>query len=793
MKRALLGALLIGACAGHAVAQTPTSITQRTAGLSRAEGFIPFYWDAARGRLLLEISRFDHDVLYFISTSASPGSVELGMDRGVDAQKVVHFQRVGPRVLVVEQNLAYRAPNGSPALKANVADSFATSVLASLPIEAEECGRLLVDATTLIVRDATGIEAGLRRREQGTFRLDQGRSSIYPLRTKAFPKNTEVEAILTYAGDNPGVLVQQVTPEPTALTVRVHHSFVEAPTGYTPRVADPRVGNTTLRFSDLSAPFQSGTEVRWIRRWRLEKKDPAAALSEPVQQIVFYVDPAIPEPIRTAMKAGFERWNKAFEAAGFKNAVKAADPTPDMDPMDIRHSWLLWINRDERGFSSGGTYGDPRTGEILGAKVRMDSARIRTIANYWESYDAGEASQDVVLARQALLTLHETGHSLGFQHNWNSSMNDRASVMEYPTPRVKVTTAGALDLTDAYRADTGEYDALMVRYGYSVFAAGKEKEGLDKVVRDMRAAGLLFTTSTDPRWNWYDDLASPDAYLRETMAARKIMLNRYGPALLRHDDLVSDLRDMRLWMAYLHHRWAIDAALKHIGGQYQNIVFPGDTMRPIAPVPATLQRTLLAQLVDAIQPANLALPDALLDNLPAAPGGRDLEDLANDYVFDHLHAARILAASVLEPLFAPDRAARLVALADRSEGALTLPEVIKAVAQAAWDAPRDKRPRDRSLRRVTQRVALDALMILGAHPQTTPEARAVAMEEIVRLGRALAPRTDEDPVTEAHFRQAQRDIARYLENPSSVAPRSAMPAWGGRPRSRFPLPPGPPL
>ena len=215
----------------------------------------------------------------------------------------------------------------------------------------------------------------------------------------------------------------------------------------------------------MSAPFNADTEVQWIRRWRLEKKDPGAALSEPKQQIVFYVDPAIPEPIRSAMKAGFERWNTAFEAAGFKNAVRAADPTPDMDPMDIRHSWLLWINRDERGFSSGGGYSDPRTGEILGAKVRMDSARIRTIDNYWSTYLAADdtglvlqspldemlggnaesrqrrpalPAQDIVLTRQMLLTLHETGHSFGFQHNWNSSMNGRASVMEYPTPRVKV-------------------------------------------------------------------------------------------------------------------------------------------------------------------------------------------------------------------------------------------------------------------------------------------------------------------------------------------------------------------
>jgi hypothetical protein len=821
--RLLLSCVLALAAAVDVEAQLPT-IAARTTGLQRTDGFIPFYWDDARGRLLLELSAFDRDVLYFVSTAASPGSVELGMDRGVDGQKVVHFRRVGQRVLVVEQNLRYRALGGPEALKRNVADSFATSVLASLPVEADEGGRALVDATSLLIRDANGIEAGLRRRDQGTFRLDAARSAIYMPRTKAFPKNTEVEALLTFASDSPGSLVQNVTPEPTALTMRVHHSFVEAPVGYTPRVADPRIGNTTLRFSDLSAPFSDTTEVRWIRRWRLEKKDPSAAMSEPKQPIVFYLDLAIPEPIRTAMKTGVERWSQAFEPAGYKNAVRAADPTPDMDPMDIRHSWLLWIDRDERGFSSGGGYIDPRTGEILGAKVRMDSARIRTVGNYFETYVPGDdncalvlppfedllaafqragatgaprtgarALQDLVVVRQTLLTLHETGHSLGFQHNWNSSMNGRASVMEYPTPRVKVGPGGTLDLSDAYRAEPGPYDVFTVRYAYTDFPAGREKAGLDAIVKEMRAAGLLFTASSDPRWNWYDDLESPDLYLRETIAARKVMLDRYGPALLEPGNLLSDLRDMRLWMAYLHHRWAIEAGLKHVGGQYQNIVVKGDTLKPIEPVPHALQRGVLALLMDVIQPASLAIPDRLLDVLPAAPDGRDLEDIADDYVFDHLRAARILAASVLEPLFAPDRAARLIALADRQPGALSLSEVIKSVTATTWDAPRDTEPRMRSLRRVTQRVALDSLMVLGAHSQATPDVRALVMEELARLGKVLPQRHDDDAVTEAHLRQAERDIARFLENPSAVAPRSVMPAWGARPRSRYPLPPGPPL
>ena len=149
------------------------------------------------------------------------------------------------------------------------------------------------------------------------------------------------------------------------------------------------------------------TEVQWITRWRLEKRDPAAAMSEPKVPIVFYLDPGIPEPTRTAMRDGALWWNKAFEAAGFRNAVQVKDPTPEMDPMDIRYAWILWINRDERGFSSGGTFRDPRTGEILGSKTRMDSHRIRTIGNYWESYTPTTGGGDDAACSSATPTLLE--------------------------------------------------------------------------------------------------------------------------------------------------------------------------------------------------------------------------------------------------------------------------------------------------------------------------------------------------------------------------------------------------
>lgn len=806
----------------HPVFAQTATIASRTQGISRAEGFIPLYWDASRGRVLLEIPVFDSDVLYFVSAASGAGSVELPFDRGILGTEVIHFQRTGPRVLVVAQNQRYRVVGGTPAQAANVRDSFASSVLAALPVEGEEGGRVLVDATPLFMRDAADVEGRLRRVNQGTFRFDAGRSGFHAPRIKSFPQNTEVETVVTFAAENPGLLVNNVTPDGRSFTLRIHHSFLKAPEGYVPRVADPRIGVSAITFRDFAKPFDQDTEVQWVTRWRLEKKDPGAAASEPTVPIVFYLDAGIPEPTRSAMREGALWWNKAFEAAGFRNAVHVRDPTPDMDPMDIRYSWILWINRDERGFSSGGTFRDPRTGEILGSKTRMDSHRIRTIGNYWESYsptsgaaaddalvlaDAGmlaalaaeqpvpaisPAERELVMMRQTLLTAHELGHVMGFQHNFSASLDDFASVMEYPTPRVKVTPDGRLDLGEAFQRAIGPYDEMTARYAYTEFPAGKEREGLEAVIRDMRAKGLHYVPDTDPRWSWYDDRATPSEYLRETMAARRIMIANYGANVLRPGEPLGALRDMRLWMTYLHHRWAIESGLRYVGGMFHEYAVKGDAGAATEIVPAATQREVLGLLLQALDPAALELPERLLVQLPPHPNN-NLEDLSGDYAFDHLRAARIVSAMVLGDLLEPARAARLVAFADRQPNALTLPEVLQAVLGATWNAPPPASGMHRSLRRVTERATLDALMILGGHADVTPEARAVVLQEVERLGQQLSSRKDDDAVTEAHVRQSERDIARYLQNPSANAPKFVAPGWGQRPRSRYPLNPGPPL
>ena len=782
--------------------------------MERRDGFIPLLWDAAQGKLYFELTQFDKDVLYYTEIAKGSGSGSVGFEwAGGGEGGVIQFQHVGPKVLVVLKNTRFRAGNGGPGLDQGVDESFPDSVIASLPVFKTEGEKVIVDATPLVVRDATGFGSGGGGRggRGGTlpggvielaagvsWQFDPARSAIYLPRTKAFPKNSEVEVTVTYQAITGGA---RTTPESRVLSGRLHYSFVEPPTGHTPRQADIRIGVGSVRFADYSRPPAVGTQVEWIRRHRLEKKTPGAALSEPKRPIVYYLDPAIPEPTRSAMKDGFLWWNKAFEAAGFKNALEIRDMPPGMDPMDVRYNQIYWVNRDERGYSTGGGLTDPRTGEILAARVRLESDRVRTVSKYWQSYmpgtsDSGAQSdpdppgatysspdteRQLVLLRQALLTAHEVGHSLGFDHNWNSSMNDRASVMEYPSPRIKLVN-GKIDLTDAYQKQIGAYDTVMVRYAYTEFPKEREATGLEAIIQDMRKQGLLFTPSTDPRWNRYDDLADPADYLRETIAQRKVLMDRYGPAVLKPGEPYGNLRGIRLWMVYLHHRWAIDTAARYIGGMYHNFAVKGDSIPPTEIVPAAKQRELLGLLLDTLDPAELAIPERILSSLTVSSdftsrrgGGPDLEnfEMPTGYAFDQLSAAATIAGLVMDQLFEPEKAARLISFADRQQGALTLPELIDAASKKVWDAPAQGAAK--SLQRQTQRVFVDSLMILGANPNSTPDVKAVVMAEIGALRAKVAERKDPDPVTEAHLRQVERDLGRFLQNPSSAPKRSSPP------------------
>ncbi|RMF67057.1 MAG: DUF5117 domain-containing protein, partial [Calditrichaeota bacterium] len=320
--------------------ETLPTIAKKTEGMKKLDGFLPLYWEEKTGKMWLEIGRWDREVLYLHSLPAGVGSNDIGLDRGqLGRSRVVKFHRVGPRVLLIQPNYRYRATTDNPAERRAVEEAFAESILWGFQVAAEEEGRVLVDASNFFLRDVHGVVQTLKNTGQGAYRLEASRSAFYLPRTKNFPQNTEVEVTLTFVGDSPGRYLRQVVPTPEAVTVREHHSFVQLPDdGYRPRRADPRAGFFGISYKDYSTPISQPIEQRFIARHRLRKKNPAAAVSEAVAPIVYYVDPGAPEPIRSALMEGAGWWNQAFEAAGYKDAFQVKLLPEDADPMDVRYN-----------------------------------------------------------------------------------------------------------------------------------------------------------------------------------------------------------------------------------------------------------------------------------------------------------------------------------------------------------------------------------------------------------------------------------------------------------------------
>ncbi len=475
-------------------APTPTpTIATRTAAMRKMPGYFPLYWDEKTGKMWLEIDKFDTEFLYVDSLPAGMGSNDIGLDRGqIGDSRVVKFQRSGPKILMVEPNYRFRAIGGSADEKRAVEESFAQSVLWGFDVQAEEGGRVLVDATAFYMRDAHDVPRSIQRAQPvggapqlasggPPFHLDPTRSAFYLEQTKNFPKNTEVETTLTFTGDNPNSFVREVTPTPESVTVREHHSFIELPgPGFQPRAFDPRAGYFGTSFVDYSKPLTEQIGQRLINRHRLQKKDPAAAVSEPVEPIVYYLDRAAPEPVRSALLEGARWWNQAFEAAGYKDAFRVELLPEGADPMDVRYNLIQWVHRYSRGWSYGSSISDPRTGEIIKGQVTLGSLRARqdymimegVLAPYEEGKPASPEMERVALARLRQLAAHEVGHTLGLAHNYAASIRNRSSVMDYPPPVMSLNGPGAPDLSQAYAVGIGEWDKVAIEYGYREYPKG---------------------------------------------------------------------------------------------------------------------------------------------------------------------------------------------------------------------------------------------------------------------------------------------------------------------------------
>jgi hypothetical protein len=779
------------------------SVAERTKDLKRFDGFLPFYWDAKKGQLLIEVSRWNEDFLYGSGLAGGAGTLEISLDRGQESDlKLCRFERVGPRVLLRQKQMTHRSGVTDPERSRVVEESFPSAVLASLPVAAEDGDRVLADATAFLLAD-TDVLPALKQAKLGDWKQDISRSALYLPRSGAFPKNTEIEATLTFASENPPRSLAGVLPDGHTMSLTVHHTFLKLPEpGFTPRPLDPRIGFIPRRYLDHTAPFTEPIDKYLAVRWRLEKKEPKAAVSEPIEPIVYYLDRGIPEPERTAIREGALWWNHAFEQAGFRNAFVVKDLPEGATFLDARYSGIEWINRAERAWSIGGVSVDPRTGEILHALARIDSHRRRTTARIWLNLrrpTAGEActaadapdlsplltgdpdlpEQSLVLQRLAYLSAHEVGHTIGLMHNWAATTFGWGSVMDYLAPNIQLKN-GALDLSDAYAKDVGSYDRLVIQWGYTPAASPSD---LDKIVREGYAKGIYYPLDGDPRWAEYDWGPDPVAWLATTQGVRRALLERFGPGQLAQGEWVYSLQE-RFNLAYLYHRFGIQAAQQFVGGQFQANAVAGDGQAPVAWVPAAKQKEALELLLTALEPKNLDIPDRILAALPPPPSAtrRSQEQFPSEAgdSFSLWTAARTLSSLIVEPLLEPQRAARLTLAS--GPGALTLEAALSRLTSTTWGAAPDASPRLSALRRVAQREVLDGLMDLAARPEASPEVRGAAMARLVKLRAEVKLKTSADPAAEAHLRLAERDLAEFLDKPDvRKARREKLAAPPGRP------------
>lgn len=758
--------------------------------------------DADRNKLLLEIpqAQLNKDLLHQTVLATGAGVNALGLDRGqVGGETVIRFERRGRRVLMVADNWTTRAPAADAAGQRAAAEAFPRAVLASFPIEGEEEGRLTVDATGFFLTDTYGVGESLRRAQQGSARVDASRSWFEADRTKAFPRNVEIHAVLTFNVDNAGAALRRWAADGSAPVFEIHHSIVALPDaeGFKPRQADPRSGFFGASYLDFSQGFDGTYRAGFINRWRLIPKDPAAyargVLTEPTHPIIYYLDPGIPEPYKSAFREGGNWWSTVFEAAGFKNAFQVRDLPAGADPMDARYNLIYWVHRNGPGPSVGPSLGDPRTGEIVRAVVRMDSYRSLVDYNIWAGLvpaagarGRGMSAEDFAMARRRQHTAHEIGHTIGLSHNFIAASQGRSSVMDYPFPLISVGANNTIDLSRAYAPMAGAWDSLAIRYGYTWYPnAQAEAAGLQRIVGEMIARDVRFIAdqhagadgSIPNATRWVEGATMVDAVNR-TMAVRRVAMQAFDERAIQPGEPLY-LLSMRFLHVYLHHRYSLEGLVKNVGGMDFRYAMRGDGQVPTTVIPVAEQRAALTLALDAVQPAHLEVPERVLALIPPVPpGGEGIYDWLPraGTTVDQVELAGGLATEVIEGLMDRERMDRVALFFARDRQQMNLNELMETILNRSWYAAEATTPGQQALQRVLRRVVLNTMLDRAGDARASADVRQVVAFHLDALRQRLQAQGPTNVVANQALREAAlREIAVFLDGRDDPTTRTRYP------------------
>lgn len=515
-------------------------------GAQRQDGLLPLW--RKDDKVWLELSPQVLNKPLFFSPKLASGIGEAGLFGGlmqsrwaqVGRPQWVTFRQVHKQVQLLAVNAAYTAQAGTPQARA-VEAAFSPSLLGSVPVASgphPQTGAVLIDLTPMLLSDMLGLGMQLQQSYRQGYSLDVRNSAVLSARATARNVVFEVNqhfATSSLAVPTPGAggaagapspSTPQTVPDPRSLFLTVHYTLSALPEQpMRPRPADARVGFFSTTVTDFTDDLARTPRQHFINRWRLSKKDPRATLSEPVQPIVFWLDPSIPEAYRATIRAGVLAWNPAFEAIGYRNAIEVRTPAPGqaVDTQATGQASIRWMTNAQPRFGAiGPSHVDPRTGEILGADIALESLSsrsIRTVRSQILSSGPASADQaghahhghclhgdlateqlalgldvleaqgvidpdspkvrDFVLAYLKDTTMHEVGHTLGLRHNFRASRwrtaqelthplltaehGISASVMEYSPINLPAPgqSAGA-----PFQTTLGPYDHWAIAYGY---------------------------------------------------------------------------------------------------------------------------------------------------------------------------------------------------------------------------------------------------------------------------------------------------------------------------------------
>ena len=793
----MVGALLTtGAAIAKPAADTtspaPTDIASATRGSERVKGFFDVYRDSAKGRILLGVHQFDQPFLLISSLPWGVGSNDIGLDRGQSGEShLVEFRRIGPRVLLIEDNTRFRAVSSNPDEALSVRQAFAESVLWAGDILGEGKDGVVIDVSSLLISDRHGIARQLAQAGQGKYEIDDKRSAVMLVDARSFPDNSELEALLTFKGPGEAEFVRDVAPDPASLSVRQHLSFVRLPdVGFKTRAYHPGSGAFSAGYYDYAQPLASSINVRLQPHFRLDKVDPDAALSAVKKPIVFYVDRGAPEPVRAALLEGANWWKPAFEKAGFKDAYRVELLPEGVDPMDVRYNLITWAHRFTRGWSYGNAIVDPRTGEIIKGSVTLGSQRVRQDILIAESllapYDKSNANElkgdaeQMALARLRQLAAHEVGHSLGFAHNFAASRHGNGSVMDYPHPLLSLGADGGIRLDHAYGVGLGPWDFFLVAHAYQQFAPQAESASLAKLRADIAKAGFRYVSDADARGAgdaevdallWDSGADAVDAF-DSLMAVRRKALDNFSIGVLPPERQSGEL-EARLVPVYLLHRYQTEAVARLLAGATYAYSEAGDRQAGTHVVAADRQRSALDRLVGTLSAEQLALPASVLDLLtpPANEYVRNREYFATRMtpLFDPMAAVEAATAQTTTFLFAPERLNRLAWQHARDAGQPGVGDVLAATFRGTWqrgDIPA-KLPAGHTVQMAANWVVLDALLhTLDAgnlHASVDAEVRSALQGWQAWLAKNAGAGSEA-----ASRKEAASLIGKYLADPKSV-------------------------